>query len=107
MKPGRELDDLIIERVFNLHSKRFGSGGGEWLDENEKSIFGFFNQPQYSTSIEAAWLVVEKVGEGGFYLHCDIGGWFARWERYDKSKIKNCDTPSLAICLAALKVVEK
>jgi len=98
---GPELDMLIWTRVMG------------WIGDDYKAI------PEFSTSIEAAWQVVEKMAEphgtGHFVLRLECyedeemgrewGAWF-RWTGggSDYCQPQECMevTPSLAICRAAL-----
>ena len=75
MKPGRELDVLVAEKVFGLTLKPLfpdeprlawvtidSYGDDEWVCWEG-------NQPEYSTDIAAAWLVVEHLAEEPL---CDV-----------------------------------
>lgn len=121
MKADRELDALIAERVFGW---RRSDETGELCWHTPDMIFecgipNLVNKllPHYSTSIEAAWEVVEKLrqhcfritvysqpqqglavqvvnGGEGPYLSAEVYG-----------NIDKCDTVPHAICLAALKAL--
>ncbi len=58
MKPGRELDELIAEKVMNLKCK-----GGHETDDYELYKFPcpLCAPKNYSTNIGIAWEVVEKL----------------------------------------------
>ena len=74
MKPGRELDALVAEKVMGWRKKTFPGGGGgftAWVDENEKVMKLISNSTMSetcyrcdyfrpSTDIAAAWEVVGK-----------------------------------------------
>ncbi len=79
MKPGRELDALIAEKVMRhrvirkgeeftgfpllLHSSgdcETGVAKEDIWQIGERSYYSPFSLPHYSTQIAAAWLVVEK-----------------------------------------------
>lgn len=105
MKPGRELDALVAEKVIGKKHNQPGTMGGD-LDE----LYGMA-APHYSTDIAAAWEVVEKMRELGWgssimsYLpepeleaHCRAEFRSKRGEYRALSK----EAPA-AICLAALK----
>ena len=69
--------------------------------------------PNYSTDIGAAWQVVEKLRAGKFVWIKDCGGFGWRVEILSSSETDIqidfsvvADTAPLAICLAALKVME-
>jgi len=71
LKPGRELDALIAEKVMGWRKKTFPGGGGgftAWVDENEKVMKLISNSTMSetcyrcdyfrpSTDISAAWEV--------------------------------------------------
>ena len=84
MKAGRELDDKI-----------------------DVEIFGYPSLRQYSTQIADAWLVVEKwdkyeIAWDGYRFIAQVANdEDAAWS------LGIADTAPLAICLAALKAVEK
>lgn len=109
MKPGRELDALIAEKVMGFVIADVGCGSdvvtGEEkfkemiaVDECDKDTYlkakvgenlKYFKEiPNYSTDISAAWEVVEKIkswqiktewGRGQFILLDDQGEWIAGW----------------------------
>lgn len=63
---------------------------------------------RYSTSIEAAWEVVEKMDELEFYLTLTYdSGWNASFSDENYKGVKNHldDSAPHAICLAALKAM--
>lgn len=137
LEAGRELDALVAERVM---------GWSRWY-EDKKDLYppegspenkgwtkrgGIMIQaliPEYSTSIEAAWRVVEKIKNLGkvekttddgkewynirheFHIEWlpDSNMWRAGWYdfRYDDYQCNDIEAPTapLAICKAALKVV--
>lgn len=93
--PPRELDALVAEKVMGYGPKNDPCHAGEWSP---------------STSISAAWEVVENMKEDG-----DV---FIEWWQDDLWTVSNkpigvrdngvileADTAPLAICLAALKAV--
>lgn len=94
MKPGRELDMLVAEKVMSL--KPLG------------------RVPHYSTDISAAWEVVEKINSSKNKwtlnsLRCDPND--GKWQFGDIDRDGSIwpddkyDSAPLAICLAALKAV--
>lgn len=140
LQPGRELDALIAEKVMGF--KRFnqppdydGNYGGEpvlfppgmvpeksgwqWPPKGKVSFAGF--SPHYSTSIEEAWWVVERMRQRMccFFLKSDGT---ACWECYGITDMNSeehnnpiisqwnvyicVETAPHAICLAALKAME-
>lgn len=103
MNPGRELDALIAEKVFGLKTENYGYFLVERVDpSNIKGIYPIdYLIPEYSTSIGAAWEVVDKLQDYSFILQTLDRTWQARfgvhWGR--------SDTAPHAVCLAALKAV--
>jgi hypothetical protein len=110
MKPGRELDALIAEKVMGqkLHQSAFH--GFLWFGED-----GFPVKP-YSTDIAASWEVVEKIktigpfSPDGIILRHDPYGepeWIVGVHEWDEIKTIAASTISMshAICLAALKAI--
>lgn len=76
--------------------------------------------PEHSTSVAAAWEVVEKMRERGWQLHLQgpHGGWRARFVWWGETipvvgarpridPHADADTAPLAICLAAIQAVEE
>ncbi|HYD92503.1 MAG TPA: hypothetical protein VEA37_13585, partial [Flavobacterium sp.] len=76
MKPGRELDALVAEKVLNLSVERWGEyavvlnsafgGTPIVVADDEKSVLYRFPHKsdwvkKYSTDISAAWEVVKKM----------------------------------------------
>lgn len=93
MKPGRELDALIAEKVM-----------GFW--DTHAAQYGETPVPPYSTDIAAAWQVTEKFEGVNVLTHKN--GWQVQLVprnsklAYDVH-IANGTTAAHAICLAALK----
>jgi len=100
MKPGRELDALIAERVM----------GGRKIDDPGKP-FGLGGAPHYSTDIAAAWEVVERLcelwPETTISHDKPINEWFVSSEPEIGPTTVGAsgDTAPHAIALAALKAV--
>ncbi len=107
MNPGRELDALIAEKVMGLEP---------WPEQDPRWKYKAFKAPivpygvepkpcappEYSTSIEAAWEVVE---------HIDLFFKLNKVHATYRSAFGNLsgsigETAPHAICLAALKTVE-
>lgn len=105
MKPGRELDALVAEKVMGWtlpqHSPFL-------LWQGRNCVVEF----RPSTDIAAAWEVVEKMSDGfRFDLH-KVGGMSLWNTRFTENKVFNALTSTYdstlaphAICLAALKAV--
>jgi len=105
--PGRELDALVAEYIFGIEIPE--EADIQYLDT-------CMDLPHYSTSIEAAWEVVEKLEKQGFFFVIGKGHmgsfvaskdkvWasFGRWG--EEIKHYEADTAPHAISLAALKAV--
>jgi hypothetical protein len=120
MKPGRELDALVAEKVMGwepwpsqIGSDRWKGPDGEprytWI---EARAFAGLMEWRPSTSISNAWEVVEKLltqlGQQDFHIeHLEGMGWSVATCHEDtgwKGWI-TADTAPHAICLAALKAV--
>lgn len=114
MKPGRELDALVAEKVMGWRrhdSNRLGTYGedpiGLWIKNTEPSLVRL---PQFSEDIAAAWEVVEK-------FHRFVVTRMEMPVCYDARVVYyfgmgnfeefafTADTAPHAICLAALKAV--
>lgn len=105
---GRELDALVAERVMGASVLRHQGSDGhdayfDWGDHTR----GY--APAYSTDIAAAWAVVEHLKQLDLSLAWHNSQWVARFIKWGKVEhsIGEADTGPLAICLAALKAVEK
>lgn len=112
----RELDAKVAELVmgYELIKIRDIYVEGAWNGDNPDSLIELPHQeklPHYSTDIAAAWKVVEK-------FSFDLKDWNGCGEEdyrgytcklYDgRTQVEEtADTAPLAICLAALKAVEK
>jgi hypothetical protein len=129
MKPSRELDFLIAEKVMGLDLEKYMTMPPKPTGAYAKSRNPFVIEevPHYSTDIAAAWQVVEKVGpkiikneceyvfvirfyEHGFGERGPIGRhWEVGWFQFDYDQVDSIEAKSecvpFAICLAALKAV--
>lgn len=118
MKPGRELDALVAEKVMGWRKKTFPGGGGgytAWVDENGKALKLISNFTMIeacrrcdyfrpSIDIAAAWEVVEKMAQ-----EYDVSVWSDRNGKWaceiNCVIVDDCDTAHEAICKAALLAV--
>jgi hypothetical protein len=131
---GRELDSLVAEKVMGWTQSDDTRGSGFTVKDGNGKGLGWWRfdqprlgdaQPHFSTSIADAWLVVEKMRETG-WVYCIVQSypenaeepswddstmrvrWWVEFSRY-RSPIEvtspECESPALAICLAALKAV--
>lgn len=127
MEAGRELDRAIAERVFGLsvELKEMPRAGGQWVSipiVRHSAVGGDWDGiPFYSTSIEAAWQVVEALRgrwqaedepEPFYWVFedCADAGWRADigWDHHDgpiPCYTASAATLPLAICRAALLAV--
>ena len=107
LQPGRELDALIAEKVMGFILSTVHDG------TDQRYCFHGLNHDAvkvepYSTSIAAAWEVVEKFD----YLYLFHGTVF-KWEcklvssDHENYYARNCDTAPLAICKASLFAAPK
>lgn len=132
LKPGRELDALIAEKVMGLEVisaparyLEIAERGGDFFGRSFVTTVLCHNEtfsrqspgrtiaivPQYSTSIDAAWRVVDKLRAANQWIRIDCfkGKWTAGPVEMcgDEDYIDNnieADTAQHAICLAALAV---
>lgn len=135
MKAGREIDALIAKKIFKIKVKyatgkyssrhptrpneewKIPCDGDPYYTSDSENPGGYYLNaiPAYSTDIAAAWTVVEKLwgmSEGGevkvsgLYdglYYCTIEFHGSRTGKYFDAH----DTAPMAICLAALKTMEK
>ena len=97
MKPGRELDALVAEKVMDNEIQRYVRGTLPCL---------FSNLPHYSTDIKAAWEVVEKMKKQSKILIEVLHLCYTIQTFNSENQItwtKSEISPAHAICLAALK----
>jgi hypothetical protein len=129
MVPGRELDELVAEKVMNLcvldTVQQYGDGcvvSDKGFDEwTIHPYHGKIDDPDllepYSTNISSAWEVVAKFNSMGWRVHLAVDPDYTQadiiknkssesygtgWERVDGN---NAETTPLAICKAALLAV--
>lgn len=119
---GRALDALVAEKVmgWNLADRRrlrWGEGPDCWITGDDEAPTRQWFAP--SIDIASAWKVVEKLdafGGGGvlyLYLSRDAeDGWAARFYAWGASEScqaewSKADTAPLAICRAALAIMEE
>lgn len=120
MQAGREMDALVAEKVFHSKPcdkwKRLSTISMVKFDECEHgSCFPpMEGPPKYSTSISAAWEVVEKfdsfsIIHNAFYKKLGEEFIVCELTRYEPEAYAEgrADTAPLAICRAALSAGEK
>ena len=107
MEPGKELDVLIAEKIMG--GKIHENFHVEW-----PPMRGIFKLPEYSTSIDSAWQVVDKLKEKMCELTFDFGYDDRIWATFTVAGIYDELHPSFqaegetaahSICLAALLYV--
>ena len=105
MKPGRELDALVAEKVMGCRVQKTTLGLCE-LGTGEERVYRDARIPHYSTDIASVWGVVEKFAPEAMVLNRYPTGNFAvRFDHNGHWWSDVCDTAPHAICLAALKAV--
>lgn len=120
LKPGRELDALVAEKVMGWKQYTFpdaewcqGYAGKQYWQDGVTTVTctnedGTPNCPNYSTNIAAAWAVIEKLRarEPLFRFFMDYNPqalWCVNIAPFPP--VTRCESPSHAICLAALRAV--
>lgn len=109
MKPGRELDKLIAERVMGLDVSNPSSPMS--CDVCHKDYYFEDSIKPYSTDIAAAWEVVEKLIQQEIYFEfrSDYAYSVSGYDGHNAMRMSNCDASGEsfphAICLAALKAI--
>lgn len=132
-KAGRQLDELVAERVMGWKRGRtFGNGNGEWIIDGKGYDYHHISwevTPKYSTDIAAAWEVLEKVASENWLISIEravnLGkitgissglGWkpsffaSAQWPlKRDRREgcVINAPTAPLAICRMSLKIMQQ
>lgn len=120
MEPGRELDALVAENVFGAKvnfERRYPRADLKLYHpccpamEDRCSPEDYFDVPEYSTDIAAAWEVFEKLlGKEAHAAICrrHDGRWLVVDDCGDGfDLIADGETAPHAICLAALKAVSQ
>lgn len=117
MKPGRELDALVAEKVMGWAKTNLKDWdqafkdefGFLWAEPGHGYFKGFHTLPHYSTDIKAAWEVVEKMGTRFIHLSPALEGGWSCAIQYNEARFPFVNligkTAPEAICRAALKAV--
>jgi len=111
MKPGRELDALVAEKVMGWKTNWLKTDWWEEINPNTHRHKGLVKDFKPSTDIAAAWEVVEKMFErGGCEIGCygskSGGKWFEVIVITMNGEVKvTAHTAHEAICKAALLAV--
>jgi hypothetical protein len=117
LKPGRELDALVAEKVMGYKVTDWPTGKEFPITSAiAAGVLSEFQQsriPSYSTDIAAAWQVVDKMKSLGCFIkvhNCDHRGEWGCWCTHPGRVLSESfaveDTAPHAICLAALKAVD-
>ena len=121
LEAGREMDKLVATKVmelepcdkWQLYHVDVIDGARYKLEDkacNHPTGKCYPEQmpPAYSTNIEAAWRVVEKLSNKfSFAINNDMGYWYADfWNSAENMNPTEDDTAPLAICRAALLAKE-
>jgi hypothetical protein len=105
MKPGRELDVLVAERVMGVKVRWDVLCSGTKIPYVEGTLCQHIGH--YSTDIIAAWEVVKELDKvHKIYISTSelfIPGWCVELAYGERPAIVDAETVELAICLAALK----
>ena len=114
MKPGRELDALIAREVMDKSSFKHPDNEIGVAPNNLKYCYHCLQHiqphavscvpPNYSTSIEATWKVLEKMKEDGFGFEL-LNNLGSEWRASFGCHSDVAMAAPHAICLAALKAV--
>lgn len=129
MKTGRDLDALIADKVFGHAVVKTTWGKQKQYSQLSIGEPSYYDDcgattlsnpvPDYSTSIESAWEVVEKLkmtvyAPGASFANGEYGNGIEGWsaevgtdEAYGCERVYDCATAPLAICLAALAAIDK
>lgn len=108
----REIDALIAAKVMGLcHEEMWGIM--DYREDGSPVLMPDF--PPYSSDIAAAWQVVEKLRDEGLhscvFQYADNLHWSAQFDEHEldviRAPIVKADTAPMAICLAALKAVQR
>lgn len=107
----REIDAMVAEHVMGYQNVQIANGSyaGNRKAMNLANPKGLAYYSRYSSSILAAWEVVEKVGlfNGPYLTHHSSKEWRVEAEDMGSSEVVvlgAAETAPLAICLAALKI---
>lgn len=99
---------MIAEKVMGWSLRRYGNGNGDWLNaDGSKTGSTLETTPRFSTKIDAAFLVVEKMRDLAYMLNLHVAGMTnARFVHFSDdvgdALGEHAESSALAICLAAL-----
>ena len=109
MPAGRELDTLVAEKVLRWKRQERGRSSSlpwpHWISDGTT----YLELPRFSEDVGDAWEIVRELIKRGLHvsLDSDGSGWTADFTPNPLVTFFTCaDTAPLAICRAALRVVE-
>ena len=121
MQAGREMDALVAEKVMGWNQVYYRDGRLLGLPPEAMVMWGENITPHllpvlsYSADIEAAWDITTRMNDAVFLLERSLtanDSWRARFGRHEDGRLigtmtrGTASTPALAICRAALKLME-
>lgn len=98
LPPGLELDELVATKVMGIHISKASFEDAFFTEEGHQVV------KPYSTSIEAAWQVVDKFK---MTITRYVDDDFSAMIHGIQGAYSNAKSAPHAICLAALKATEK
>ncbi len=107
MEPGKALDRMIAEKVMGWKKVYDNSSAVPWRWDQNEGCSRFNGQivPRYSTDIEDAWKVWERLIELGASPVIDRRGVYAEVSDYEDEIPQEGVSVPHAICLMALKFI--
>lgn len=116
MKPGRELDALIAEKIMGLYREPSSKYGSPQMYSNRDPKTGLCtilgSLEHYSTDIASAWKVLEKIttAYGEIWIgrsETETTSHYECYIHFQECTFKaQAETAPHAICLAAIKLIE-
>lgn len=115
MKPSRDLDALIAEKVMGWTNEYlpdiYGIYRSVWYSPNRDDCFKKYVGPKWSTDIHAAWRIVEKLDKRFCLIKEDPNSnerpykaWFQK-DAEEGYSVSYGESAAHVICLAALKAI--
>ena len=115
MEAGRELDALVAEKIMGWTPSLYTDHTWEMVRPNSADGLLVYAVPEYSTEIEHAWKVFEKLRESGdfccLWIKSDYNYVYdVTWvyenndDHAEQSIGYSVESAPLAICLTALKI---
>lgn len=103
MPAGKGMDELILEKIFG-YEKLPPPACPKFQKPTDDGVVKMLFIPPYSTTISAAWLVVEKMAEGADFFEGINGDWktFMDGLRGNYLFVLDAEKAARLICCAAL-----